>query len=50
MLPAALGAYQLAPESPSALLRTYVPDLQGFVQRLSEERVEEAAWSRVVHP
>jgi mannose-6-phosphate isomerase len=50
MLPAALGAYQLVPESPSALLRAYVPDLNGFVQRLTEERVEEAAWSRVVHP
>lgn len=50
MLPAALGAYQLVPDSPSTLLRTYVPDLQGFVQHLNEERVEEAAWSRVVHP
>jgi mannose-6-phosphate isomerase len=49
MLPAALGAYRLAPESPSTLLRTYVPDLQGFVQRLNEQRVAEAAWSRVVH-
>jgi len=50
LLPASLGAYQLAPAAPSMLLRTYVPDLNGFVQRLSEERVEEAAWSRVVHP
>jgi len=50
LLPAALGAYQLVPESPSTLLRTYVPDLHGFVQRLTDERVEESAWSRVVHP
>ncbi|MBZ5643062.1 MAG: class I mannose-6-phosphate isomerase [Acidobacteriia bacterium] len=50
LVPAALGAYHLAPESPSTLLRTYVPDLTGIVQRLNEERVEEAAWSRVVHP
>jgi len=50
LLPAALGAYQLAPDSSSALLRTYVPDLNGFVQRLAEERIEESAWSRVVHP
>jgi mannose-6-phosphate isomerase len=50
LLPAALGAYQLVPESASMLLRTYVPDLHGFVQRLTDERVEEAAWSRVVHP
>jgi hypothetical protein len=30
-------------------LRAYVPDLNGFVQRLAEERIAEAAWSRVVH-
>lgn len=50
LLPAALGAYQLAPDRPTTLLRTYVPDLHGFVQRLADDRVEEAAWSRVVHP
>ena len=50
LVPASLGAYQLSPELPSTLLRAYVPDLSGFVQRLSEERVEESAWSRVVHP
>jgi mannose-6-phosphate isomerase len=50
LLPAALGAYQLVPESPTTLLRTYVPDLHDFVRRLSDERVEETAWSRVVHP
>jgi len=50
LLPAALGAYQLAPDSPTTLLRTYVPDLHGFVQRLTDDRVGEAAWSKVVHP
>jgi hypothetical protein len=30
-------------------LRAYVPDLHGFVQRLSEERIAEEEWSRVVH-
>ena len=50
LLPAALGAYQLVPESPATLLRTYVPDLHDFVRRLADERVEQAAWSRVVHP
>jgi mannose-6-phosphate isomerase len=50
MVPAALGAYQFVPESPSTLLRTYVPDLAGIAQRLNDERVEETAWSRVVHP
>jgi mannose-6-phosphate isomerase len=49
LLPAALGAYQLAPDLPTTLLRAYVPDLNGFVQRLTDERIEEAAWSRVVH-
>jgi mannose-6-phosphate isomerase len=49
MLPAALGAYQLAPDSPATLLRAYVPDLNGFVQRLTDERIAEAEWSRVVH-
>jgi mannose-6-phosphate isomerase len=50
LLPAALGAYQLAPDSATALLRAYVPDLHGIVQRLSDERIAEAEWSRVVHP
>ena len=50
LLPAALGSYQLAPDSATSLLRTYVPDLNGFVQRLADERVAEAEWSRVVHP
>ena len=36
------------PESPTTLLRAYVPDLNSFVQRLNEEQVAEAAWSRVV--
>jgi mannose-6-phosphate isomerase len=49
LLPAALGEYQLAPGSATTLLRTYVPDLNVFVQRLTEERITEAAWSRVVH-
>jgi len=50
LLPAALGAYQLAPDSATMLLRAYVPDLTDFVQRLNEERVSEAEWSRLVHP
>jgi hypothetical protein len=49
-LPAALGAYQLVPDSATTLLRAYVPDLNGFVQRLSDECIGEAEWSRVVHP
>jgi mannose-6-phosphate isomerase len=50
LVPAGLGAFQLAPESKTTLLRAYVPDLNGLVQRLADERIEEAQWSRVVHP
>jgi len=50
LLPAALGAYHLAPNSPTTLLRAYVPNLKSFVQRLTEEHVSEAEWTRVVHP
>jgi mannose-6-phosphate isomerase len=50
LFPAALGAYQLVPDSPTMLLRAYVPDLRAVVQRLAEEHIAEASWSRVVHP
>jgi len=50
LLPAALGAYQLAPGAATELLRTYVPDLQEFARNLAERRVNEAAWSRLLHP
>ena len=50
LLPAALGAYSLSPDSATTLLRAYVPDLNCFVRRLSDEHVDEAEWSRVVHP
>jgi len=50
LLPAALGAYQLAPDSPTTLLRAFVPDLHGIVQRLTDEHIAETEWSRVVHP
>ena len=50
LLPATLGPYHLAPDSPAMLLRTHVPDLQRVVQRLTEERVPEEKLSRVIHP
>lgn len=50
LVPAALGAYELAPGSPTTLLRAYVPDLQEVVKRLAASGVAETAWSRVVHP
>jgi mannose-6-phosphate isomerase len=49
MIPAALGKYQLAPEAPTSLLRTYVPgDLAEFSRRLAVRGVPESAASRIV--
>jgi mannose-6-phosphate isomerase len=50
LLPAALGAYRLIPESSTTLLRTYVPDLQAFAQQLAAEKVPPASISHLVHP
>ncbi len=50
LLPAGLGTYRIAPQSSTALLRTYVPDVNDFVRRLADQRVEESAWSRLVYP
>ena len=49
-LPAALGAYQLEPREPTTVLRTYVPDLDAFVQRLRDLRVTPEQWSNLVFP
>jgi mannose-6-phosphate isomerase len=50
MIPAALGEYQLVPEAPTSLLRTYVPgDLAEFSRRLAARGVPESAASRIVH-
>jgi hypothetical protein len=48
-LPAALGAYTIAPQSSTTLLRTYVPDLQVFDQQLAAEKVPQATRSRLIH-
>ena len=45
----ALGAYSLAPESATMLLRTYVPDLQVFAQQLANENVPPSAIAGLVH-
>jgi len=51
MIPAALGAYRLAPDSRTVLLRTYVPEhLDKFVERLTERGIGEGEWSRLVYP
>jgi mannose-6-phosphate isomerase len=49
LLPAALGAYRLAPTSPVMLLRSYVPDLDCYARQLADKHIPEAEWSRVVH-
>jgi mannose-6-phosphate isomerase len=50
MLPAALGAYELAPDSPTTLLRTFVPgDLDEFARHLADEGVPQTAVRALVH-
>ena len=51
MLPAALGACELAPASRTTLLRTYVPDHPAqFARQLAGQGISEEALSRLVHP
>jgi mannose-6-phosphate isomerase len=51
MIPAALGSYHLAPQSPTALLRTYVPaDPKEFAQELERRGVERSAALKLVYP
>ena len=50
LIPAALGEYQLKPNSPTSLLRTYVPnDLTELGRRLVEQGISGDEWSRLVH-
>jgi mannose-6-phosphate isomerase len=51
LLPAALGAYHLAPRERTSVLRAYVPpSLDEFARKLAAQGVSEAALSRVVYP
>jgi mannose-6-phosphate isomerase len=51
LLPAALGAYHLAPREPTSALRAYVPaSLDEFARKLAAQGVSQAALSRVVYP
>ncbi len=51
LLPAALGAYHLAPRERTSLLRAYVPlPLDEFARKLAAQGVSEAALSRLVYP
>lgn len=50
MLPAALGAYDLVPDSGTTLLRTYVPpDLDEVLRALAGEGMAEGMRGRLVH-
>jgi mannose-6-phosphate isomerase len=50
MIPAGLGAYQIAPAAATSLLRTFVPREAGeFGAGLGQSGVSEAEWSRLVH-
>jgi len=51
LMPAALGAYELAPNASTSLLRTYVPsDMSEFTRRLADRGIPQTEWSRLVHP
>jgi mannose-6-phosphate isomerase len=50
LLPANLGAYALAPDAPTALLRAYVPDLAELELTLTREGVAEAERARLIAP
>jgi mannose-6-phosphate isomerase len=50
MVPASLGEYALAPDHPTALLRTYVPsNVNEFVHQLETQGIDHAAAVRLVH-
>lgn len=50
LLPAALGAYEMKPTSPTSVLRTYVPDsVDGFTDQLKAAGISSADISRLVH-
>jgi mannose-6-phosphate isomerase len=48
LLPAALGEYQLVPDSPTTLLRTYVPDLGSLSNELSAQHLPPALISGLI--
>ena len=51
LLPAALGAYHLAPDERTSLLRAYVPvSLDGVTRELATRGVSEPALSHLVYP
>ena len=50
MIPAGLGAYQVVPSEPTALLRTFVPREAGeFGRAPARSGVRQEEWMRLVH-
>ena len=49
LLPAGLGSYQIAPDAPTSLLRTLVPDLEQYASELASQGLSEDVVSRVAH-
>lgn len=50
IIPAALGAYEIVPQVPTSMLRTYVPgSMEEFVARLEGRGVDRAAASRLIY-
>jgi hypothetical protein len=50
MIPAGLGAYQIAPQAHTSLLRTFVPSEAGeFGPGLTQRGIAETEWMRLVH-
>jgi mannose-6-phosphate isomerase len=47
-MPAGLGNYRLAPEAPTTLLSTYVPELGEFRRMMKERGISDSAVSRLV--
>jgi mannose-6-phosphate isomerase len=48
LLPAALGEYRLVAQSPTKLLRTYVPDMERLLPDLAEKGLTEAQYSAIL--
>ena len=48
-LPAALGTYSTAPNSPTTMLRTYVPDAETLAHPPAGRQIDKDAWSRLVN-
>jgi mannose-6-phosphate isomerase len=48
LLPAALGEYRLVAQSPTKLLRTYVPDLQRLSRELADNGLTESQYSAIL--